>query len=305
MFTQYLSTFFYSLLGICMAIAGIEAIKDKSNSARIGTGFFWFILALLFIFGDLIPKPISGALVLVLGLLSLFKQVKVGKIAEIDASRASKYAKKLGIWLFLPSIVLALSAILVGSLTDWGGQIAIGIGAVLALIVAIFETRAPIKLVYNDTQRMFRTMGTAGMLPQMLAMLGSVFTAAGVGTLVAKAVSGAFPTGNKLLGVTLYCVAMALFTIIMGNAFAAFAVITAAIGVPFVIAQGGSPVVVATLGMTAGYCGTLVTPMAANFNSLPVAFLEMKDQWGVIKQQLPIAVILLVLHIILMYVLAF
>lgn len=64
-------------------------------------------------------------------------------------------------------------------------------------------------------------------------------------------------------------------------------------------------VVVAAIGMTSGYCGTLVTPMAANFNTLPVALLEMKDQMGVIKQQAPIAVILLIVQIGLMYFLAF
>lgn len=64
-------------------------------------------------------------------------------------------------------------------------------------------------------------------------------------------------------------------------------------------------VVIAAIGMTSGYCGTLVTPMEANFNTLPVALLEMKDQMGVIKQQAPIAVILLIVQIGLMYFLAF
>lgn len=92
---------------------------------------------------------------------------------------------------------------------------------------------------------------------------------------------------------------------VMGNGFAAFTVITAGIGVPFVIAQGGDPVIAGTLAMTAGFCGTLVTPMAANFNALPVALLEMKDQNGVIKTQAPIAIILLAIHVALMYYLAF
>ena len=91
----------------------------------------------------------------------------------------------------------------------------------------------------------------------------------------------------------------------MGNGFAAFTVITAAIGVPFVVAQGGNPAVVAAIGMTSGYCGTLLTPMAANFNSLPVALMEMKDNMGVIKQQAPIAVTMLVAQVFLMYFLAF
>ena len=109
------------------------------------------------------------------------------------------------------------------------------------------------------------------------------------------------PTGNALIGVIAYCVGMALFTAIMGNAFAAFAVITVGIGVPFVFAIGGDPVICGTLALTAGYCGTLLTPMAANFNMLPAALLEMKDKNGVIKAQAPIALTLLAVHIFIMY----
>lgn len=98
---------------------------------------------------------------------------------------------------------------------------------------------------------------------------------------------------------------MAIFTMIMGNAFAAFAVITAGIGVPFVLAQGADPAIVGSLALTAGYCGTLLTPMAANFNIVPAALLDMRKQYDVIKYQAPVAIILLVLHIFVMYFLAF
>ncbi|MGL4568590.1 MAG: 5-oxoproline transporter, DUF979 family subunit, partial [Fusobacteriaceae bacterium] len=54
-----------------------------------------------------------------------------------------------------------------------------------------------------------------------------------------------------------------------------------------------------------GYCGTLVTPMAANFNIVPTAILEMKDKNGIIKTQFPVAMILLVVQMFLMYFLAF
>ncbi|MCE7699543.1 MAG: DUF979 domain-containing protein, partial [Methanobacterium paludis] len=136
--------------------------------------------------------------------------------------------------------------------------------------------------------------------------LGSVFTAAGVGTVISGGISNFIPKGNILAGVIAYCVGMALFTMIMGNAFAAFAVITAGIGVPFVMAQGGNPAVVSALGMTAGFCGTLLTPMAANFNIVPTAILEIKDKkYGVIKYQLPVALIMLLIHIVLMYIWAF
>lgn len=295
----------YALIGVVMAIAGIEAFRAKDNPARIGTGLFWEIMAVIFAFGTLMPAMVVGVLVVIIGILALFKQIQIGKIKPVDGAHAATAAKRLGGWVFVPSVVLAAVSIGVAQFTKLGGQVGIGIGAAVSLIVAIIMTKAPGKMVYNDTQRMVRSVGAAGILPQLLATLGAVFTAAGVGSLTAKLIAGLFPTGSHLGGVILYCVAMALFTIIMGNAFAAFAVITAAVGIPFVIAQGANPAIVAAIGMTSGYCGTLLTPMAANFNSLPVALLEMKDPLGVIKQQAPIAILLLIIQIGLMYFLAF
>ena len=98
---------------------------------------------------------------------------------------------------------------------------------------------------------------------------------------------------------------MVIFTMIMGNAFAAFSVITLGIGIPFVIAQGGNPVVVGALGMTCGFCGTLLTPMAANFNIVPTAVLETRNKWTVIKAQAPMAFAMIIVHIVLMLLLAF
>ena len=81
--------------------------------------------------------------------------------------------------------------------------------------------------------------------------------------------------------------------------------VTAGIGIPFVVAQGGDPVIAGALAMTAGFCGTLMTPMAANFNALPAALLEMKDLNKVIKVQVPMALTLVLIHIALMYYWAF
>lgn len=54
------------------------------------------------------------------------------------------------------------------------------------------------------------------------------------------------------------------------------------------------------VALTCGFCGTLLTPMAANFNIVPVAMLEMKDKYGVIKNQLPIALFMLIFQIVYM-----
>jgi uncharacterized membrane protein len=105
------------------------------------------------------------------------------------------------------------------------------------------------------------------------------------------------PKGNVNLGIIVFAIGMMLFTMIMGNAFAAITVMTVGIGAPFVLAYGADPVLIGMVALTCGYCGTLCTPMAANFNIVPVAMLEMKDRFGVIKNQAVLAVIFLVFQI--------
>lgn len=110
----------------------------------------------------------------------------------------------------------------------------------------------------------------------------------------------------KLIAVLVYCIGMALFTMVMGNAFAAFPVMTGGIGVPILIGMHhGDPAIMAAIGMFSGYCGTLLTPMAANFNMVPAALLELPDKNAVIKAQAPTALVLLAVNIVLMYVLMF
>ena len=102
------------------------------------------------------------------------------------------------------------------------------------------------------------------------------------------------PLDNALVVVATYTLGMAVFTMIMGNAFAAFPVMTAGIGLPLIVHKfGGNPAIMASIGMVSGYCGTLMTPMAANFNIVPAALLELPDEYAVIKRQIPTAIPLL------------
>ncbi|MDR0921385.1 MAG: DUF979 domain-containing protein [Lactobacillales bacterium] len=300
--------FFYILVGLSLIMTAVRAFRDKSNSVRIGTAIFWLLLGVVFALGNYIPFMIDGILILVMGALTLFKQVKLGKVADIDEEKSEKAAARIGGKIFLPCVSLALFAVVISQIAPFGplsGQIGIGIAAILSLLIAMIITKAKPKVILDDTDRMLQQVGTTGILPQLLAALGVIFNAAGVGTVISNAISGFVPDGNRLIGVIAYCLGMVIFTMIMGNGFAAFTVITAGIGVPFVISQGADPVIAGALAMTAGFCGTLLTPMAANFNALPVALLEMKDNNAVIKAQAPIAFIMILLHIGLMYFWAF
>ena len=296
---------FYIMIGLYMGLTMVFTIKDKNHKTRIGTALFWGILSAVFMFGDYIPSQIVGALVIVIAVLSATKQINIGTLKQLDETFATLKAEKLGLKIFIPSLSIAIIAMLIASFTDFSGTVAIGISSTLTLVLTFVITKAKPKEFLEDSNRMYQSMGSFVILPQLLASLGVLFTAAGVGDKISAIISGVIPTGNVLVGVIAYCVGMAVFTAIMGHAFAAFSVITVGVGLPFVFAQGGDPVVCSVLALTAGYCGTLLTPMAANFNILPAALLELKDKNAVIKAQAPIAIILLVTHIFLMYTLGF
>ncbi len=153
-----------------------------------------------------------------------------------------------------------------------------------------------------QARRLWDSVGWAAILPQMLAALGALFATAGVGKVVATLAERYLPIGTPFAAVVTYTVGMALFTMIMGNAFAAFPVMTAGIGLPLIYTRfGGNIAVMGAVGMLAGFCGTLMTPMAANFNIVPVALLELPDEYAVIKAQLPTAILLLIANTLIMY----
>jgi len=296
---------FYIMIGLYMAITMVFTLKDKTHKTRIGTALFWGIVSAIFILGKAIPSLVTGVLIIIIALLSAFKQINIGTLKQLDNTFVNLKAEKLGLKIFIPSLTIALVAMLIASFTPLSGTVAIGISATSALILTFILTKAKPMEFVEDSNRMFQSVGVFSILPQLLAALGALFTAAGVGDVISNIISGVIPEGNVLFGVIAYCVGMAVFTAIMGNGFAAFSVITVGIGVPFVFAQGGDPVICSALALTAGFCGTLMTPMAANFNMLPSALLEIEDKNAVIKVQAPLALVLLLIHIILMYTLGF
>ncbi|SCH88567.1 DUF979 domain-containing protein [Romboutsia sp. 1001713B170207_170306_H8] len=296
---------FYMMIGLYMIVTMVFTIKDKNHKTRIGTSIFWGTLAIVFMFGNYIPSTLVGILVVLIALLSVTKQINIGTLKQLDETFTNLKAEKLGLKIFIPSLSIAVVAMIIASFTSLSGTVAIGISATVTLLLTFVITKANVGEFLEDSNRMYQSMGAFTILPQLLASLGVLFTAAGVGDKISSIISGVIPTGNILVGVIAYCVGMALFTAIMGNAFAAFSVITVGVGLPFVFAQGGDPIVCSTLALTAGYCGTLLTPMAANFNMLPAALLELKDKNAVIKAQAPVALVLLIVHIFLMYTLGF
>ena len=312
----YFPEFFYVLCGVVCFDTAFRARKNEE--AKAGTILFWTLTGIIFMLGRILPSAAVGGMLVIMGCLTVTKQVKMGKFKESTAEFRKASSEKIGTKIFLPAISVGVIALVLSFVkynvvndgvvtpTALNGAIMTGVACVIALILAFAICKPKISETREDTSRLLMQVGAACLLPQLLGALRSVFAEAGVGEVISGMISSVVPQGNILIGVIIYVLGMVVFTMIMGNAFAAFTVITAGIGVPFVISQGGNPAIIGALGMTAGYCGTLMTPMAANFNIVPCAVLETKDpKWSVIKAQLPMALMMIVVHVILMLALGF
>lgn len=304
--SSIVSEIFYCLIGFLFVLNGRKALKDSGLKVRIPTALFWFLVAFTFVAGPYLPGWVTGLCVVVMASLTAARKVSPSASDVPTATETRANGDRFGFRVFVPAVTLALVAVLVATFwSSLGANNAIGVSAVVALIAALWLFRARPAGALAEGTRLLDSVGSLGLLPQVLSALGALFTAAGVGDLIADGVGRVIPEGNRLAAVAVYCIAMALFTVIMGNGFAAFSVITVGIGIPFVIGQGADPVVVGALGLTAGYCGTLVTPMAANFNIMPAALLETRSKYTIIQSQIPVAGTMLLIHMVLMYVLAF
>jgi uncharacterized membrane protein len=268
--------------------------------------------------GSWLPDFANGVMVLLLAVLAMIG-LKPGAVTTTDEVSRKSSANVLGNWLFLPALVIpaiTLAGTFLLPLVRIHGAplvepkqitlVSLALGAAVGLALAMRLLRASVSTAVSEGRRLIDAIGWAAVLPQMLAALGGIFAAAGVGKIVAQLATGYIPMNAPLTAVVVYTTGMALFTIVMGNAFAAFPVMTAGIGLPLIVGKfGGDPVIMSAVGMLSGFCGTLLTPMAANFNIVPAAVLELKDRNAVIKVQAPTAFLLLFANTTLMALFVF
>lgn len=295
----------YMLCGLMSLYVGVKTLSDKKHESRIGTAMFWIILGVLLGLGKWIPHMVAGILVVLMAVPAMFKKVKMGHNEVTPQEHRQKMSDKIGGKIFIPAFSMGICALIFAvCFKKLGALVGLGLGTIVSSAIVLIMSNDKPQTVPKEGKRLLEAVGPLSILPQLLASLGAIFTAAGVGDVISNGVSKIVPTGNITVAIIIYAVAMALFTMIMGNAFAAFSVITIGIGVPFILKYGLDPSVIGIIGLTSGYCGTLMTPMAANFNVVPVAILEMDDKYGVIKKQIPVALIMLVVQIIVMRLLA-
>lgn len=288
----------YIVMGLVLIYTGVRNLTDQTNPHRYGSAFFWTILGVVIAGGRWLPAIVSGGLIFAMTIPAIAKRVSKGESRLPSKAYMEKMSDKLGMKIFIPALSIGVFAILFALFTNLGALVGVGVGVFAAMLILMFFSRDNRPSTFlDDAADMLGTVGPLSMLPMLLASLGAVFTSAGVGTVISNAVGTIVPEGNVNIGIIIYALGMVIFTVIMGNAFAAITVMTVGIGAPFVFSHGANPALIGMVALTCGFCGTLLTPMAANFNIVPVAMLEMKDKYGVIKNQLFIALFMLVFQI--------
>lgn len=307
----------YVLAGLVLGCVALMTAADRGHPKRFGSALFWGFYALVFLVGDLLPPAWIGAGVIAMAVLAGLRQVAPGLHAAPTLAQYAQRASRLGNKLFLPALAIPVVAV-AASLLSTKGRVAgvplldaanptlaaIGLSSLVALGLACGLTRETPAQGVREARRLVDAMGWAIVLPQLLAMLGLVFSDAGVGKAVAWLATHYIAMDIRFVAVAVYVLGMAAFTIIMGNGFAAFPVMTGGVGVPVLVGVfHANPAAMAAIGMFSGYCGTLMTPMAANFNIVPAALLELPDKNGVIRAQWPTAVTILVVNIFLLFLL--
>lgn len=302
----------YVLAGLALTVFAVATALDRDHPARVGTALFWLLLGIIFALGSYLPAWLTGVLVIALVLLEGLGQVQKGTYSEATPAQRAASAERFGIRLFIPVLLIPVLTYASAQIFQKAGldpnsllYVSLGASSLLAAGLALALTRDhPVRLA-QEGRRLADAVGAVLILPQILAALGEVFQAAGVGRVIAAGLKAAIPAGHLWVVCLVVCTSGALFTFILGNSFAAFPVIMAGIGVPLLIEPFGlNPALVGALTITAASCGTLCTPMAANFNLVPAALFEMRDRHGVIKFQARLAAILLGAHVLVLWTLA-
>jgi uncharacterized membrane protein len=301
----------YVLTGLVLWVFAALNFRDRDNANRRGSALFWLTLGVIFVLGGVMPHWLTGLLVLLM--VGLDGAGRVGHKARAEGTTKSGQAAQkeptLGNRIFLPVLLIpalafgfALVFRLAGGDTSRGALVGLGFGGAAALFAGLWLTRGGAREAFEEGRRLNDSMGSVIILPQLLASLGVIFTASRVGDLIAAGIKGVIPEESLFLLVAANCLGMTLFTLVMGNSFAAFPVITAGVLVPLIVRPFGvDPAMAAIITLTAGSTGTLMTPMAANFNIVPAALLNMRDQYGVIKFQIPFALTMWVLHVLVLW----
>ena len=116
----------YIVCGVVLIIGGIYSATDKKNSKRYGSALFWILFGIIFLAGPYMNKAVVGGVLLLMGILTVTKQVAVGSLKNSSEEKRIAKAKEIGNILFVPALSIGVVAFGVAQFTKLGGLVEIG-----------------------------------------------------------------------------------------------------------------------------------------------------------------------------------
>jgi len=308
--------YLYWLAGALLVSTALLILRDKAHPRRFFSAVFWADLGILFVIGDKMPPAAVGVQILGLSAIAASGGLRKSLPKRLPASVREADSRRLNWKLLIPVLAIpfcTLGGTLLLEKAKVGGaylldptntnSVSFGVGCIVALALVSLITRDGVVQAVRQSREMTDVIAWTLIMPQMLAMLGGMFQHAGVGEAGAYLATHYVATDVRWIAVAVYCLGMFLLSMILGGAAGAVPVMIGAMGVPILVHSfHGNPAVVATLGHYAGFAGVLMTPMAAHFNLIPAAVLEIPDRYSVIKAQAPTAICIFLACVVYLYV---
>ncbi len=204
----------YVLAGTMFAGFALLSAVDRTNRRRFGNAAFWGLMAVSLLAGDLIGSFANGLLVIALAGLAGFGLVGRGHPPTTGTEEREAFSLRLGNRLFLPALIIPATALfgtLLYNFTPLGElglfepkretYVLLGVGVLLALVTIFVWLRPPAIAPLQEGRRLIDAIGWAAVLPQMLAALGVLFAAAGVGEVIGGMTKAVIPEGSIFLSV--------------------------------------------------------------------------------------------------------
>jgi uncharacterized membrane protein len=184
----------YVLMGLLTAGVAVVSGRDRTNPKRYNNAAFWGLYSITFFFGSLLPDVVNGLIVIAMAAVA-----GIGKLGPIPAetnTRAEREAssRRWGNRLFIPALAIPIitivgatffKAVPIGTTTLIDPKdvtiVWLGIGTVGALVIGLLMLRPKLSTPMVEARRLWDSVGWAAVLPQILAALGAMFAAAGVG----------------------------------------------------------------------------------------------------------------------------
>ncbi|MGH8377405.1 MAG: 5-oxoproline transporter, DUF979 family subunit, partial [Gammaproteobacteria bacterium] len=202
----------YILAGLLFGVTAVLEFLDRANPKRRRKTVFWGIYSITFLFGTLLPPFVTGCLVILMVLVTGWKDLGYSKVSTATGPERRQSAARLKDRLFIPALcipfVTFLGTLVLPRIVIAGRPLAaakdatlvsLGLSVIVAVAVALWLFRQRLRTSLHEGRRLLTAVGTVTVLPQLLAALGALFAAAGVGQVVSSLVTDFIPAGAKFL----------------------------------------------------------------------------------------------------------